>query len=58
MTLKVTKAELGYENLKFEHLAGVGGEAAELIGEAGHKLLTQWKPSLERACWGAARRPS
>lgn len=49
LTFKVTKADLGYENLKFEHLAGVGGEAAELLGEAGHKLLRQWKPSLERA---------
>src|SRR5262245_52893691 len=49
LTLKATKADLGYENLKFEHLAGVGGEAAELLGEAGHKLLTQWRPSLERA---------
>ncbi|MFO0809437.1 MAG: hypothetical protein U0746_12495 [Gemmataceae bacterium] len=48
LTIKVTKADLGYENLKFEHLAGVGGEAAELLGEAGHKLLSQWKPSLER----------
>ncbi len=49
LTFKVTKADLGYENLKFEHLAGVGGEAAELLGEAGHKLLRQWKPAFERA---------
>lgn len=46
--LKVVRADLGYENLKFEHIAGLGGEAAEIIGEAAQALIRQWKPSIER----------
>src|SRR5207249_11767699 len=37
--LKVTKADVKYDNLKFEHVAGVGGEAAQLIGELAHAAL-------------------
>ena len=48
MQLKVTKADLRYDNLKFEHIAGVGGEAAEMIGELAHTAVNQWRPSLER----------
>jgi hypothetical protein len=46
--LKVTKADLRYDNLKFEHIAGVGGEAAQMIGELAHAAINQWRPSLER----------
>jgi hypothetical protein len=46
--LKVNKADLGYENIKFDHIAGIGGEAAQMIGEAAHSLLNQWRPSIER----------
>jgi hypothetical protein len=46
--LKVVRANLEYENLKFEHIAGLGGEAAEIIGELGQTLIKQWKPSIER----------
>lgn len=46
--LKVVHANLEYENLKIEHIAGVGGEAAEIIGEVGQTLIKQWKPSIER----------
>ena len=46
--MKVAKADLGYDNLKFDHVAGVGGEAAQLIGEAAHSMLKQWRPSIER----------
>jgi hypothetical protein len=46
--LKVVRADLGYENLKIEHIAGLGGEAAEIIGELGQTLIKQWKPSIER----------
>jgi hypothetical protein len=46
--LKVTKADLKYDNLKFEHIAGFGGEAAQIIGEAAHTALKQWRPSIER----------
>jgi hypothetical protein len=47
-SLKVTKAEVGYENLVVEHVAGLGGDAAKILGAAGHDLINQWKPSLER----------
>jgi hypothetical protein len=46
--LKVEKADLGYENLKLEHIAGIGGDAAQMIGETAHSLLNQWRPSIER----------
>jgi hypothetical protein len=46
--LKVTKADLRYDNLKFEHIAGIGGEAAQTIGELAHGAVTQWRPSVER----------
>ncbi len=46
--VKVTKAEVKYDNLKFEHIAGIGGEAAQLVGELAHAALTQWRPSIEK----------
>ena len=46
--LKVAKADLRYDNLKFEHIAGLGGEAAQIIGEVAHAAVTQWRPSIER----------
>ena len=46
--LKVTKADVKYDNLKFEHIAGIGGEGAQLIGELAHAALTQWRPSIEK----------
>lgn len=46
--LKVVKADVKYDNLKFEHVAGVGGDAAQLIGELAHAALTQWRPSVEK----------
>lgn len=48
LSFKVTKAETAYDNLVVEHVVGVGGEAAKLIGDAGHELIHHWKPSLER----------
>jgi hypothetical protein len=46
--LRVTKADISYDNLVVEHIAGVGGSAARLIGEAVHGTLKHCKPSLER----------
>jgi hypothetical protein len=46
--VKVTKADVTYDNLKFEHIAGIGGDAAQLIGDLAHAALTQWRPSIER----------
>jgi len=54
--LRVSRADVGYDNLVVEHVAGLGGEAAKLLGEAGHDLVRQWKPSLERELLAKANR--
>lgn len=46
--LRVTQARLDYRDFVVEHTAGVGGDAAKLLGEAVHETIRQWKPSLER----------
>lgn len=44
----VTRADLRYENLVVEHIAGVGGEVAQMLGKAIHEGMKQWRPSIER----------
>jgi hypothetical protein len=46
--LRIVKADLGYDNLVVEHIAGIGGSGARMIGEAIRSGIKQWKPSLER----------
>jgi hypothetical protein len=46
--LRVLRSDFRYDNLVFEHVLGVGGEAARLLGEAAHASVNQWRPSLER----------
>lgn len=46
--LRVLRAESGYDNFVAEHVAGVGGEAAKLLGDAARGSLKQWHPSMER----------
>jgi hypothetical protein len=46
--LRVLQAESGYDNLVVEHIAGLGGEAAKLLGDAARGSLKQWRPSMER----------
>ena len=46
--LHVVHSDLHYDNVVVEHLAGLGGEAAKLLGEAFRGGLRQWHPSLER----------
>jgi hypothetical protein len=46
--LRVVKAQMSYDNLVVEHIAGIGGSGARLLGEAVRSSLKQWKPSLER----------
>lgn len=53
--IHVAEADVKYENLVFEHLPGVGGEAAQIIGTTAHAALGQWKPSLERDLLARAR---
>jgi hypothetical protein len=47
-SFRVLKAEVSYDDLVLEHVAGVGGELAKLLGEAAVSGARQWKPSLER----------
>lgn len=46
--MRVLEAKLEYDHFVTEHVAGVGGEIAEWIGDAGLGLMKQIKPSLER----------
>jgi hypothetical protein len=46
--LHVAKADVTYDNLVVEHVAGVGGEAAKLIGDSLVGGMRQWRPSLEK----------
>lgn len=45
---KATGAKLSYDKLVVEHINGVGGEAAKVIGAAVHDFVKKVKPSLER----------
>lgn len=46
--LRAVRSDLSYDNLVVEHTAGVGGEAAKVLGDAVVGGMRQWKPSLER----------
>jgi hypothetical protein len=46
--LRITKADVSYDNLVVEHIAGIGGTCARWLGEALRSTLKQWKPSIER----------
>lgn len=48
LRLRVLDANLHYDNFKLEHVAGVGGDAAELIGDTGRWVIRRVKPNLER----------
>jgi hypothetical protein len=46
--LRVVDSDVGYENFVVEHLPGLGGEAAKVLGNAARAGMQQWRPSLER----------
>jgi hypothetical protein len=46
-SLHVTAAKVAYDNLVVEHVAGIGGEAAKVIGDTVKGGLKKWNPSLE-----------
>lgn len=46
--LRVVKSDLKYDDLVVEHVGGIGGTAAKLLGEAMHKAVKQFRPDLER----------
>lgn len=48
LRLRVWKAHLHYDNLVFEHVPGVGGELAKMLGALVIGSMKQWRPSLER----------
>lgn len=46
--LRVVESKVDYDNFKTEHVAGIGGELAELMGDAFLACMNQWRPSIER----------
>lgn len=48
LRVRVTNADVKYDKLVVEHIAGVGGELAQLLGKAVVEGMRQWRPSLER----------
>jgi hypothetical protein len=46
--LRVLQSDLGYDHFVVEHIAGVGGDAAKLLGQTAHATLQRLRPSLER----------
>jgi hypothetical protein len=46
--LRVVHSDFGYDNLKINHIAGLGGDMAKLLGEAIRSGIHQWHPSIER----------
>jgi hypothetical protein len=48
LRIRVTKAKVGYDKLVIEHINGIGGDGAKLIGGAVHDVLKQWRPGIER----------
>lgn len=45
---RATDAQLFYDNLVVEHTAGVGGDAARVLGDAALHVVRQARPDLER----------
>jgi hypothetical protein len=48
LRLRVTGAKVHYDNLVFEHINGIGGDGAKLIGKAAHDIINRARPSIER----------
>lgn len=46
--LRVERADVQYDNFVTEHLAGLSGEAAKILGDAIRGGLHKWHPALER----------
>ncbi len=46
--LRVIQSNLKYDKLVVEHLAGIGGTGAKVLGEALQSHIRQWHPHLER----------
>jgi hypothetical protein len=48
LDFRVTRADLKIENFVMEHAAGIGGDAAKLLGDAGKGILHELHPAFER----------
>jgi hypothetical protein len=48
LRLRVTNAKVGYDKFVVEHLNGVGGTAAKVLGDAVHDSMKRLRPSIER----------
>jgi hypothetical protein len=48
LRLRVIGAKVQYDKLVVEHINGIGGDAAKLVGDAAHRCMKQWRPSIER----------
>lgn len=46
--LRVLHSDLKYDNLVITHVPGLGGDMAQLVGDALHDSLKHWRPGLER----------
>ncbi len=45
---RVVRSDLKYDNFVTEHIAGFGGDVAEVLGDALVGSMKKWHPSLER----------
>jgi hypothetical protein len=48
LRLRVVSSDLQYDNLVVTHVPGLGGDAAQILGDAVHNAVKKLKPSLER----------
>jgi hypothetical protein len=46
--LRVVRSDLRYDNFVTEHIAGVGGDLADILGDTVRNGMKKWHPSLER----------
>jgi hypothetical protein len=54
--LRVVKSDIEVSDLVFEHVPGIGGDAAKLLGEAARSSVAFWRPDLERKLLDKANR--
>ena len=48
LRMRVTGAKVSYDKLVVEHINGIGGDGAKIIGGAVHDAMKKWRPSIER----------
>jgi hypothetical protein len=46
--LRVVQSNLSYDHFVTEHIAGIGGDMADILGDAVRNGMKKWHPSLER----------